>query len=141
MAPGVWTVATDGPYTAKIDIWAYGYAIAEILVCPLQKHPGPKFFYTNAPITRGRHSAILSMLRAHCSKAIENEPLVNLVSKLLVWKLEERWSADQALQHDCCNLITRLEVNRWGRTLVTSLNRTSVTRAISSVPALTSIIT
>ena len=28
LAPEVWTIARDGPYTAKIDTWAYGYAIA-----------------------------------------------------------------------------------------------------------------
>ena len=32
LAPEVWTVPAKGPYTAKIDMWAYGYAIAEIWV-------------------------------------------------------------------------------------------------------------
>ena len=31
LAPEVWSVSMDGPYTSKIDMWAYGYAIAEIL--------------------------------------------------------------------------------------------------------------
>lgn len=73
----VWTVSTDGPYTAKID------AIGEILGCPVQRHSGSNFSYTNDPITRDRHSKILIMLRAHCSKGTEDESLVDLVSKLL----------------------------------------------------------
>lgn len=77
LAPEVWTVSTDGPYTTKID------AIGDILGCPVQRHSGSNFSYTNDPITRDRHSKILNMLRAHCSKGTEDESLVDLVSKLL----------------------------------------------------------
>lgn len=49
------------------------------------------------------------MLHAHCSKGTEDESLVDLVSKLLVWKPEERRSADRALQHDCWSSITQKE--------------------------------
>lgn len=107
LAPEVWTVRRDGPYTAKIDMWAYGYAIAEILVFIFQKSQGPKYFYDNNPITSERHSQIFHMLRFHCSQRSEDEPLVDLVSKLLVWKPEERWSADQALQHECWSPIAQ----------------------------------
>ena len=107
LAPEVWTVRRDGPYTAKIDMWAYGYAIAEILVFTLQKSQGPKYFYENSPITPFRHSEILRMLRFHCIHMSEDEPLVDLVSKLLIWKPEERWSAEQALQHKCWSPITQ----------------------------------
>ena len=102
LAPEVWTVSTDGPYTMKIDTWAYGYAIAEILGYSTQKYPGPNGFYgNNDAITRDRHSTILEMLRAHCSMASEDELLVDLVRKLLEWDPEKRWSASQALEHEC----------------------------------------
>ena len=102
LAPEVWTVSTDGPYTAKIDMWAYGYAIAEILGYSVAKYPGLDGYRTNNPrITRNRHIAILDMLHAHCNTVTEDEPLVDLVSKLLVWEPEGRWSADQALEHVC----------------------------------------
>jgi serine/threonine protein kinase len=41
------------------------------------------------------------MLHAHCVKVSEDESLIDLASKLLVWKPEERWSAAQALEHAC----------------------------------------
>lgn len=47
------------------------------------------------------------MLRAHCAKVREDEPLVDLATKLLVWKPEECWSAAQALQHACWDSITQ----------------------------------
>ena len=110
LAPEVWTVNIDGPYTAKVDTWAYGYAIAEILGYSVQKYPGPDGFHTNNPrITRNRHSAILQMLRAHCDKTTEDAPLVDLIFKLLIWKPEQRWSAGQALEHHCWNSITQEE--------------------------------
>ena len=106
MAPEVWTVPTDGPYTAKIDMWAYGYAIAEVLGYSVGKYPGQDVLLSNNPqITHNRHAAILIMLRDHCGKAAEDKPLVDLVSKLLVWEPEKRWSADQALEHECWNTI------------------------------------
>ena len=44
LAPRVWVVARDGPYTAKIDTWAYEYAIAEVLASRssrvFEDHPG-----------------------------------------------------------------------------------------------------
>lgn len=107
LAPEVWTVSRDGPYTAKIDMWAYGYAIAQILVFTLQGSQGPKLFYGNSPITSDRHLGILDMLRFHCSQVREDEPLVDLVLKLLIWKPEERWSAERALLHDCWSPITQ----------------------------------
>lgn len=111
LAPEVWTVSTDGPYTAKIDMWAYGYAIAQILIFALQRSHGPKLFYGNNPITSDRHSEIFRLLRFHCSKMSEDEPLVDLISKLLVWNPEERWSAEQALLHDCWSSIPQQEGN------------------------------
>ena len=95
-------------YTHKIDMWAYGYAIAEILGYSVQKYPSADGFSGHNPsITRNRHAAILGMLRAHCKKAAEDEPLVDLAAKLLAWQPAERWSAAHALEHDCWAPITQ----------------------------------
>ncbi len=113
LAPEVWTVSTHGPYDAKIDMWAYGYAIAEILGYSIAKYPGSDGYRTNnPPITRNRHVAVLEMLRAHCERATEDAALVDLVSKLLVWKPGGRWSADQALEHACWDPIRKDAVSR-----------------------------
>lgn len=102
LAPEVWTVLTDGPYGVKIDMWAYGYAIAEILGYTIEKYPATDGPHSNNPrITRGRHSAILKMLHAHSVKVTEDELLVDLVLKLLVWEPEKRWTASKALEHEC----------------------------------------
>lgn len=102
VAPEVWTSSSENPYTAKIDMWAYGYAIADILGYSVQKFPGPEGFRTNNPeIIPDRHLAILQMLRAHRLQGAEDMPLVDLVIKLLDWDPQKRWSADQALEHSC----------------------------------------
>ena len=90
-APEVWTIARDGPYTAKIDTWAYGYAIAEVL--------GYQPPYSK--ITQGSLASILRALRAFHPTGSDGGPLVDLVSKLLVWRPQDRWSAEQALEHKC----------------------------------------
>lgn len=102
LAPEVWTVSRDGPYTKKIDMWAYGYAIAEILGYSTRD---------NTPISYNRHVRILSMLRTHCEKAPEDEHLVELVSMLLEWKPEKRSSANEALEHKCWNSIIQERKN------------------------------
>ena len=88
LAPEVWTADRKNPYTAKIDTWAYGYVIAEVL--------GYKQL-ENTEITRNDLKLILAFLRI---KRV-GEPLVDLVSKLLVWNPQDRWSAAQALEHPC----------------------------------------
>ena len=92
LAPEVWTVARDGPYTAKIDTWAYGYAIAEVL-----GYKPPDY----VKITQDELASILGTLRASYGRGTDGEPLVDLVSKLLVWRPQDRWSAEQALEHKC----------------------------------------
>ncbi len=102
VAPEVWTSSPDCPYTAKIDMWAYGYAIADILGYTVQDFPGPEGFRSNNPeITTGRHLSIIQMLRAHRLQVAEDYPLVDLAIKLLEWDPQKRWSAEQALQHPC----------------------------------------
>ena len=108
LAPEVWTVSTAGPYTNLIDEWAYGYAIAEILGYSTSKYPSADGDRgKNPPITLSRHASILGMLRAHCKKAAEDKPLVDLTIKLLTWQPAERWSAAQALEHECWAPIMR----------------------------------
>ena len=105
LAPEIWTSNTDGPYTDKVDTWAYGLAIAEILGCSVRKHPGVPGD-NNPRITRERYAAILGMLHDHGEKTPENRPLVDLTSKLLTWLPRDRWSPDQALEHEYWNPIT-----------------------------------
>ncbi len=104
LAPEVWTVARDGPYTAKIDTWAYGYAIAEVL-----GYRPPD----SSRITQERLASILRALRASYVRGTDGEPLVDLVSKLLVWKPRDRWSAEQALEHECWLPIAREQDGRY----------------------------
>ena len=109
LAPEVWTVSTSGPYGLQIDMWAYGFAIAQILIFARQRSYGAAYFTENVPITPERYSAILGMLVEHCSLMNEDSFLVVLVLKLLVWDPKERWSAEQALQHECWNSIMEQE--------------------------------
>jgi serine/threonine protein kinase len=92
LAPEVWTTAEDGPYSSKIDTWAYGYAIAEIL--GYSNHG-------NTKITPSEHSLILRYLRTQSATVIEDQPLIDLATKLLAWKAADRWSAAEALEHEC----------------------------------------
>ncbi len=83
LIPEVWTVIIDGPYPAEVNMWAYDYAIAEILGYSAQKIPWlRRLSQTNSRIIRNRHSAILRMLRAHCDKTTEDASLINLVFQL-----------------------------------------------------------
>lgn len=96
LAPEVWTVAKDGPYNSKIDIWAYGYALLPILGinCPIRGR-----------ITREHHLTILDKLHAHWEASAEDGPLVDLILGLLAWDPKERLSAEEALRHHCWSLI------------------------------------
>ena len=112
LAPEVWTTDRDGPYTRKVDTWAYGYAIAETLgysVRGTAKAAG-SYIDINPRITRDRHAAILGMLHDHSKKTPEDRSIVDLASELLAWLPEDRWSADQALEHECWNPTTEEEV-------------------------------
>ena len=101
-APEVWRVHDFGPYTNKIDTWAFGYAIADILGYSVKKYPGSDGFKESNPkITRNRHAAIVQMLLEHSEKRAEDAALLDLTLKLLVWDPRVRWSAEQALGHDC----------------------------------------
>ena len=106
LAPEVWTIPRTGPYTAKIDMWAYGYAIAEIFGYSAWKYPGGDHPRSSDPeITVGRLAAIHRMLGTHCASVTEDRALVDLAEKLLVWDPARRWSAAQALEHECWNSI------------------------------------
>lgn len=92
LAPEVWTIARDGPYTAKIDTWAYGYAIAEVLGYKPRDYK---------KITQERLASIMNFLHASYVRGTDAALLVDLVSKLLVWTPQHRWSVEQALEHEC----------------------------------------
>lgn len=104
LAPEVWTVVSDGPCTAKVDTWAYGYAIAEVLVYKPSD---------SSRITQERLASILRALRASYVRGTDGESLVDLVSKLLVWKPRDRWSAEQALKYKCWLPIAREQDRRY----------------------------
>ena len=108
LAPEVWTTDRDRPYTRKVDTWAYGYAIAEILGYSVRKYADAAGSYININprITHDRHAAILEMLDDHGKKTPEDRLLADLASKLLAWLPQDRWSADQALEHECWNPLT-----------------------------------
>lgn len=93
LAPEVWIVEAHGPYTRGIDVWAYGYAIAEIL--------GYCGWVGNQPITPERHEAILAILQSHMHKFPEDEDLVDLATCMLDWDPERRPTAAEALKHRC----------------------------------------
>ncbi|ERF71973.1 hypothetical protein EPUS_07443 [Endocarpon pusillum Z07020] len=107
-APEVWRVLNFGPYTNKIDTWAFGYAIADILGYSVEKYPGADGLKeANPKITRNRHAAMVQMLLDHSEKRPEDAALVDLALKLLVWDSKLRWSAKQALSHKCWAPILR----------------------------------
>ncbi|MCJ1474815.1 hypothetical protein MMC13_003475 [Lambiella insularis] len=103
LAPEVWTATTMKPYTANIDAWAYGYAIAEILIYPVIVSVG------YGRITPNHHATISAALNDYARKSPDDEPLVDLVLKLLRWEPADRWSAEQALQHRCWESIAQKE--------------------------------
>ena len=107
-APEVWRVPNFGSYTNKIDTWAFGYAIADILGYSVKKYPGADGFKEfNPKITRNRHTAMVQMLLVHSEERAEDAALVDLALKLLVWDSKVRWSAKQALGHKCWAPILR----------------------------------
>lgn len=93
LAPEVWIVEVRGPYTRGIDVWAYGYTIAEIL--------GYSGWAGDQPITPERHEAILAMLQSHVRKFREDEDLVDLAACMLAWDPGQRPTAAEALKHRC----------------------------------------
>lgn len=112
LAPEVGTTELTGDYTNKIDMWAYGYAIAEILVFAMSDAIGPAYFHTPHRITPQRHKDITEALRLRSVRNPDDRPLVNLVFKLLVWDPMERWSAEQALWHYCWIPIRQQEAKK-----------------------------
>jgi serine/threonine protein kinase len=95
VAPEVWDIAYQGAYTRSIDIWAFGYAIAEILRCPGAYNCG------NPAITRERHETILEALRIHARQDPEDDDLVDLAIWMLAWQPKLRPTAAEALKHKC----------------------------------------
>ena len=97
LAPEVWCVKSVGPYTNSIDIWAFGYAIAELF--------GYYGWQGNPPINPERYDSMVAMLQTHSSKHPIDEDLVDLVLRMLKWNPKQRPTATEALQHRCWNFI------------------------------------
>lgn len=94
----IWTTIENNFYTAVIDSWTYEYAIAKILNYKILN-------YSN--ITQERFASIFEMLKIVHDKKIENEVFVDLISKLFVWKPQNRWSIAQIFEHVCWLFISR----------------------------------
>ncbi|MCJ1242889.1 signal transducing kinase of the PAK [Trapelia coarctata] len=78
LAPEVWN---GSAYCAKIDLWAWGYAVG------------------------GSVRVFVRMLESHGSKAPDDQPLIDLLNQLLVWNPLNRISADEALTHFCWKIL------------------------------------
>lgn len=100
LAPEVWTSNGQDPYTELIDVWAYGYAVAQIL--------GYRDDSGNNQITLERHASIHSMLCAHTCEFPERADLVELAACMLAWSVLERLTAADALKHRCWDVIRTL---------------------------------
>ena len=89
LAPEVWT----GPYTRAIDVWAYGYAIAEVL--------GYRGWIGNPRITHERHDAVSAILQHHMRQYPDDKDLVDLALQMLAGDPRRRPTAAEALDHRC----------------------------------------
>ena len=84
LAPEGWAVAEYGSYTNKIDMWAYGYAIAQLLRYTIKAYPGRVSGSDQNPlINTWRHRDLLKMLHRHDSCVPEDASLTDLARKLL----------------------------------------------------------
>jgi serine/threonine protein kinase len=96
LAPEVWSGRS---YNNKIDMWAYGFALAEILGYR------PK----SSRITKAIHSEILELLHQFRVQAAEDARIIDLILNLLAWDPEDRITASQALHHECWIPIEQVE--------------------------------
>ena len=95
LAPEVWTATSHEPYRRSIDVWAFGYATADILGClGLHENQNPK-------ITRERQQGIFIRLLSHRRQRPEDHDLVNLALAMMEWDHEMRVTAAGALQYRC----------------------------------------
>lgn len=46
-------------------------------------------------------ASVFGSLHASHVRGTDGASLVDLISKLLVWKPQDRWSAEEALEHEC----------------------------------------
>ena len=95
LAPEVWGGSS---YSNKIDLWAWAYAVAEVL----------GYDYTeNRKITPKRMGDIHYHLDSYSaiSTVPEEAHLVQLLMKLLVWNPDQRMSAKEALSHYCWDIL------------------------------------
>ena len=89
LAPEVWAKSF---YTNSIDVWAWAYAMTEVLG---YRYRG------NDRINVQRLAEIHQWLSDRATSAECEADLVGLVYSMLSWKPEERTTVDSALQHSC----------------------------------------
>lgn len=101
LAPEVWSATTYNPYDKAVDIWAYGYAIAQILRCV------NVYKSNNNIISKEKHADILGNLDLHAAKFPKETELIKLVKSMLIWDAQQRIAAQLALDHPCWDDINR----------------------------------
>ena len=89
LAPEVWA---ESSYTNSIDVWAWAYAMTEVLG---YRYRG------NDRINAQRLAEIHQWLSIRATSTEHEAELVGLVYSMLSWEPEERTTVDSALQHSC----------------------------------------
>lgn len=125
LAPEVWG---NTEYTVKIDLWAWAYAVAEILGYSTD---------TDEKITVVRLAKMHTMLSRHGEDVPEDQPLVYLLYQLLVWNPTNRLSVDKALAHECWIVLSddkpdTVELSSKDRPTKTKRTRRESTKSVSS---------
>ena len=95
-------VGNGSSYSNKIDLWAWAYAIAEVL----------GYHYTeNLKITPKRLADIHIHLDSYSATSTipEEKNLIQLLLRLLAWNPDIRMSAKEALSHSCWGLLKEPE--------------------------------
>ena len=80
LAPEVWNSVG---YSSKIDLWAWAYAVAEVLGYSCK---------SNHRITVERIGNIRTTLERYGEKAPDDQPLISLLNQLLAWDPKDRLS-------------------------------------------------
>ena len=88
LAPEVW----DKSYTNKVDVWAWAYAVAEVLGYRCRR---------NDRIDPRRLSRIFQWLSLHASNTKCESELIDLIHSMLSWNPDNRPTIESALQHQC----------------------------------------
>ena len=75
-----------------------------------------------------------SYARKRDGRESDGKLLVDLVSKLLVWRPQDRWSAEQALEHQCWLPISLEQDRKYNDTFTASRDKRSLLEDLRSDP-------